>query len=54
MKKHEKALKINEKIENLAGKVTCLNNIGNTYFDLKDYSKALEIYTEGLQIANQL
>ena len=45
---------ISEKIGDLIGKSRQLNRIGLIYYYKKEYSKALEKFTEGLSIASDL
>ncbi len=54
LKKYFDTLTIIQKINNLADVSMCLNNIGNIYFMLDDYEKALSYYKQCLLIDKKI
>src|SRR5215212_6026307 len=47
-------LQLAQKIDDLKGEAYCTNALGNVYFGVGDYPKALEMYLKSLQMKERL
>ena len=54
LKLYEEALRIAEKLGNLSGKASTLNNIGEIYRAQENYPEALKRIEKALEILNKL
>src|SRR5437868_12692104 len=49
-----KGLELSRKIKDSKGELACINALGNVYFGVGDYAKALEMYLRALQMKEHL